>query len=127
MTNKFTPWYFLDQIPEDEPEDESDTEPRAFIVDPIAQSITEAEYPKGRLEQLIEEVVGESAESFSLDQNCILWASDVNTNERFAFYFERMLYPFNVRRYSKALIVSMGPDFWSVETVREWLRFVTKE
>jgi hypothetical protein len=53
--------------------------------------------------------------------------SDTDTNSRYAYFFEGMDYPFDVKRYSKALVVSLGPNFWSLETIADYLRFFDKQ
>ena len=34
-----------------------------------------------------------------------------------------MSYPFDVKRYSKALVVSLGPDYLDTDTILDYLRF----
>jgi hypothetical protein len=98
---------------------------KAWIIDPETKSITEIQEPNMKL--LVPEIVGDDAESFNLDNNDnVVWLSDTDTNERYAFYFE-MPYPFDVRRYSKGLVVSLGPAYWSEEAIQNWLVWYDKE
>lgn len=94
---------------------------KAWIIDPETQSITEKQEPNMKL--LIPEIVGDDAECFKLDNHDnVLWCSDTDTYERYAYYFE-MPYPFNVRRYSKGLIISLGPTYWDEDTIKDLLRW----
>jgi hypothetical protein len=75
--------------------------------------------------------VGDDADCLPLDNHDnVLWYSDTATNPRYAYYFERMNDPFNIRRYSKGLIISLAPAkaaHWDEDTIREWLRFYDKQ
>lgn len=76
---------------------------------------------------LISDVVGEHAECYPLDNHDnVLWYSNVPTNPRFAYYFEGMIV-LEVPRFSKALVVSLGPVYWDENTLRDWLQFYDKK
>lgn len=98
---------------------------KVFIIDPVTQSITAVDNP--HIPSLIDEIVGVDADCFKLDSHDnVTWLSDIDTNNRFGYYWEGMDYPFNVRRYSKALVVSLGPRFWDAETITDWIRWHDK-
>jgi hypothetical protein len=93
---------------------------KVWVIDPVKQSITEIDNP--HLPSLVSETVGDDAECFKLDNNDnVIWLSDTDTNKRYAYYLEGMPYPFSVRRYSNALVVSLGPKYWDVETISGWI------
>jgi hypothetical protein len=99
---------------------------KAWIIDPVKQSVSELASPY--FPSLVEPIVGADAECYKLDtHDTVVWMSDTDTNKRFAYYWEGMDYPFNVRRYSKALVVSLGPQYWSVETIMDYLRWHDKK
>jgi hypothetical protein len=107
------------------PESKTQLTAKVWLIDPVTQSIT----PKQgtHIESMISEIVGEDAECFKLDNHDnVVWVSDTDTNSRYAFYFEGMDYPFSVRRYSKALIISLGFNYWDIETINDWLRWYDK-
>jgi hypothetical protein len=99
---------------------------RAWVIDPLLQSITEMKHPY--MPALIEPIVGLDAECYKLDgkQN-VVWMSDIDTNKRWAYYWEGMDYPFNIKRYSKALVVSLGPQYWDIDTIADYLRWHDKK
>ena len=95
---------------------------KAWIIDPTKQSISEVSNPD--MHSLVVESVGEDADCYKLDNNSnVVWMSDVDTNSRYAYYWEGMDYPFSVKHYSKALVVSLGPNYWDVETIADYLRW----
>lgn len=98
---------------------------KVFIIDPVYQGISEVSNP--HIPSLIDEIVGVDAECFKFysSHDNVTWLSDIDTNNRYGYYWE-MPYPFHVRRYSKALVVSLGPQFWDVETIEGWLRWHDK-
>jgi hypothetical protein len=99
---------------------------RAWLIDPVSQSITEIDTP--HLPSLIDEYVGADAEPYKLDtENNVVWMSDTDSNSRYAYFWEGMVYPFDVKRYGKAIVESMGPDYWSVETIEGYLRFFDRQ
>ena len=61
------------------------------------------------------------AASYNYDN--VVWMSDTSTNKRYAYYWEGTDYLFNVRRYSKALVVSLGPQYWDIETIKDYVRW----
>jgi hypothetical protein len=72
----------------------------------------------------VSEIVGYDAECYKLDNNDnVVWMSDTDTNLRSAYYLEGLPYPFNVKRYSKALLVSLGPNYWDMDAILDYLRF----
>ena len=56
----------------------------------------------------------------------VCWMTDTDSHSRYAYFWEGMCYPFDVKRYSKALVVSLGPNFWDIETINSYLRFFDK-
>jgi hypothetical protein len=95
---------------------------KAWIIDPVNQSITLKEGPN--FKSLIPEIVGDDAESLKLDNHDnVVWVSDTDTNERYAYWFEGMGDPWNVFRFSKGLIVSLGPLYWDVDAICAYLRW----
>jgi hypothetical protein len=99
---------------------------KVWVIDPIRQSVLEISNPN--LPSLIDQTCGADAECYMLDgtQN-VVWMSDTDTNARWAYFFEGMCYPFDVKRYSQGLVVSLGPNYWSVETISDYLRFFDKQ
>jgi hypothetical protein len=99
---------------------------KVWVIDPIRQSVSEISNP--HLPSLVDETCGDDSECYRLDgtQN-IVWMSDTDTNARYAYFFEGMCYPFDVKRYSTALVVSLGPNYWSTETIEDYLRFFDKK
>jgi hypothetical protein len=53
--------------------------------------------------------------------------SDTGTNSRYAYYWEGMSYPFDVKRYSKALVVSLGPNYWDIDAILDYLPFYDRK
>jgi hypothetical protein len=99
---------------------------RVWVIDPVQQRVSEID--SAHIESLISEIVGDDAESFKLDNHDnVVWMSDTDTNSRYAYYWEGMLYPFDVKRYSKALVVSLGPDYWDTDTILDYLRFYDRK
>jgi hypothetical protein len=93
---------------------------KVWLIDPTNQSISEIDNP--HIPSLVADLVGDDAESFKLDNNDnVALMSDTDTNTRYAYFWDSMPYPFNVRRYSKALVVSLGPTYWSQETIEDWI------
>jgi hypothetical protein len=77
---------------------------------------------------LIAETVGEEGDCYKLDNGGnVVWMSDADINSRYAYFWEGMPYPFNVRRYSKALVISEGPHYWDLATIMDWLRWYDKK
>ncbi len=120
---------FQPRTPEVE-EDPSDpreelTAPRAFLINPLDQSVTPLEYT----DTLVADTLGPLAEGYKLDnENNILWALDAPTNKRWSYHFEYMCDPFSIRRYNLGLIIALGPEGqWDEGTIAEYLRFVDKE
>ena len=95
---------------------------KAWIIDPQKQKVIERPVePREKWESLIDEVVGDFAECYKLDNfGNALWCTDEDTNERYAWYFEGML-GLKQRRYSKGLVVSLGPVYWDQATIEDWL------
>ena len=101
--------------------------PKAWIIDPEKQTITERQVSAREWESLISEIVGDDAEPFTLDNyGNKLWYSDTDTNDRYAYYIG-MVPPSDVRRYSKGLIISLGPIYWNEDTIRDWLCWYDKQ
>jgi hypothetical protein len=99
--------------------------PRAWEIDPVTQRVTLQDYEDIKL--MIHEIVGPDAKALDLDNHDnVLRASDVPTNSRFAYYFERMGPPYCERRYSKGLIISLGQPPWDEETIHYYLRIFDK-
>jgi hypothetical protein len=95
---------------------------KVFLIDPVKQSVSEIE--NHHIPSLISENVGADADCFKLDNHDnVLWCSDTDTNSRYAYYFEGMDYPLDVKRYSKALIISLGPRYWDTETILDWIKW----
>ena len=108
------------------PEPEKKLVAKAWLIDPRNQSITQISNP--HFPSLVSQFVGEDAECYKLDsKQTVVWMSDTDIYKRYAFYFEGMDYPYDVRRYSRALIVSLGPIYWSRDTILEWLRWYDKQ
>jgi hypothetical protein len=99
---------------------------KVWTIDPVNQRVTEISNPN--LPSLVDETCGDDAECYRLDgtQN-VVWMSDTDSNQRYAYYWEGMDFPFDVRRCSKAIVVSLGPNYWSVETINDYLRFLDKQ
>jgi hypothetical protein len=53
--------------------------------------------------------------------------SDTDTNSRYAYYFERLPYPFDIKRYSKAAVVSLRPVYWDIDTISDYLRWYDRK
>jgi hypothetical protein len=99
---------------------------RAWLINPINQTITEIDSP--HLPSLISETVGQDAEAYKLDNNNnVCWMSETDTSSRYAYFWEGMDYPFSEKRYSKAVVESMGSNYWSTETILDYLRFFDKK
>jgi hypothetical protein len=98
---------------------------KAWVIDPVDQSITLSH--EKHIESLVSEIVGDDAEDFNLDLNVIWWRNNTDTNDRYAYYFERMGDPFSVGRYSKGLIISVGPKYWDEDTINDCLRWYDKQ
>ena len=98
---------------------------KAWVIDPLLQSVTEMKNPY--MPALVSPIVGDDAECYKLDtHDTVVWMSDTDTNKRYAYYWAGMDYPFDVRRYSKALVVSLGPQYWSTETIAGYLMWHDK-
>jgi hypothetical protein len=94
---------------------------KAWLINPVTKTVGEIDSP--HVPSLISEAVGKDAEAFKLDNNNnVLWLSEIETNSRYAFYFEGMPYPFDVKRYSYGLVQSLGPNYWDLATIMDWLR-----
>jgi hypothetical protein len=99
--------------------------PKAWEIDPVTQRVTPQDYED--IKPMIHEIVGPDARAFNLDNHDnVLWASDVPTNSRFAYYFERMGPPYCERRFSKGLIISLGQPPWDEGTIHYFLRIFDK-
>jgi hypothetical protein len=98
---------------------------KAWVIDPIERSITPRH--EKHIESLVSEIVDEDAEYFDLDLNVIWWCSNTDTNDRYAYYFERIGDPFSVRRYSKGLIISVGPKYWDEDAIKNGLRWYDRQ
>jgi hypothetical protein len=99
---------------------------RAWLINPVNQSATEVD--SLNLASLIDETVGNDAEAYKLDNSeNVCWMSNTDTNSRYAYFWEGMCSPFDYKRYSMAIVESMGPDYWSLETISDYLRFYDKE
>lgn len=95
---------------------------KVWLIDPETRTISERDSQD--LPSLIPDEVGADAECLRLDgRDHVLWVSDTDTNFRHAYYFEGMDHSFNVRRFSKAVLVSMGENRWDVDTIRDYLRW----
>ena len=106
-------------------EEPFNTTAAVWLIDPVRQSITEIDTP--HLESLVSATVGDDADCFRLDTKYnVAWMSDTDSNPRYAYYFEGMDYPFNVRRYSKSVVVSLDKS-WSADTISDYLRFYDKQ
>jgi hypothetical protein len=93
---------------------------KVWLIHPVKQSVSEIDNP--HIPSLVSETVGDDAECFKLDNNDnVIWLSDTDTRKRYAYYFEGIPYPFSLKRYSNALVVSLGPKYWSIEAIEEWL------
>jgi hypothetical protein len=79
---------------------------KVWVIDPVKQTVSEIDNPN--IPSLVAETVGDNADCFKLDgkQN-VVWMSDTDTNARYAYFWEGMDYSFSVKRYSKALVVSL--------------------
>jgi hypothetical protein len=98
---------------------------KVWLIDPVKQSIAEIDNP--HIPSLVSETVGDDAECFKLDNNDnVVWMSDTDTNKRFAYYWDGMPYPFDVKRYSNALVVSLGPKYWDTDAISDWLCWYDK-
>lgn len=99
---------------------------KVWLIDPVKQSV--AEIDNAHIPSLVSQLVGDDAECYKLDgkQN-VVWMTDTDTNARYAYYFEGMDYPFSVKRYSKALVVILGPNYWDLDTIGDWLRWFDKK
>ena len=98
---------------------------RVWEIDPVARSITPRE-PE-HIPDLVSEVVGPGAEWLKLDNNDNgMWVGNTPTNPRYAYYLERMGPPYCERRYSKALIISVGEPPFDAESIRYFLRIYDK-
>jgi len=72
---------------------------RVWLIDPEAQKVSECEDTR-HIESLISEVVGDAAECYKLDNDDnLLWVSNTDTNSRYAYYFERMFWPFQCEAF----------------------------
>jgi hypothetical protein len=99
--------------------------PRAWEIDPVTQSVTPQEYE--RIKPIISEIVGVDAKALRLDNSDnVVWVSEVPTNSRYAYYFERMGGMFSNRRYNKGLIISLGPTAWDEDAIEYYLRIFDK-
>ena len=96
---------------------------KKWVIDPAKQTFTER--TEERLDDLIDEVLGNEYDCLPLDSNTDLYCSDTPTNPRYAYYFCRTVEPFSMRRYNRGLIVSRGP--WDETTCKEWVRFYDKK
>ena len=103
---------------------------KVWLIDPIFQSISEVH--TRHLESFIAENVGADAECYKLDNNDnVVWMSDIDTNARYAYFWE-MPSPFDFKRYSRALVVSLYPNDaaesnWDLATIRDYLRWYDKK
>ena len=99
---------------------------KVFRIDPVNQSI--AEIAHAHISSLVSTIVGDDADCYKLDNHDnVVWMSDTDTNKRFAYSWDGMPYPFDVKRFSKALVVSLGPDYWSVETINDWILWYDRD
>jgi hypothetical protein len=99
---------------------------KVWLIDPVKRSVAEIE--NHHIPSLVSETVGDDAECYKLDNHDnVVWLSDTDTNKRYAYYFEGMDFPFDVRRYSKAIVISLGPNFWDIDTIESYLRFFDKQ
>jgi hypothetical protein len=108
---------------------EEPTPIRAFIINPVARSITPVDRGEP-VESLIDKIVGLDAVSEPLDKfNNVWWYSDTDTTSPAGYYFERIgIPPFCTRRFSYGLIVSLGPtDQWNEDTIAFYLRWYNKK
>jgi hypothetical protein len=99
--------------------------PKAWIIDPKNQTITPVDHRDYSWRALISEIVGDDVFWLKLDNNAVLWCTDVSIpNQNTAYYFEYMCDPWSTRRYSRGLIVSMGLKiYWDTETIKFCLRW----
>ena len=94
---------------------------KVWLIDTVKQSIREIDNPN--IPSLVAEVLGGDSECFNLDNNSnVVWMTDTDSNSRYAYFWEAMPVLFDVKRYSKALVVSLGPNYWCTETIEDWLR-----
>src|ERR1700732_2949677 len=95
---------------------------KVWLIDPVKQKISEID--SLNIPSLVGETLGDDVECFKLDNNNnVVWMTDTDSNPRYAYFWDAMPYPFDVKRYSKALVVSLGPNYWSTETIESYLRF----
>ena len=102
--------------------------PKVWLIDPVKQSVTQIDTPD--IPSLIAETVGEGGDCYKLDNSGnVVWMSDADSNSRYAYFWEGMPYPFDVRRYSGcASLVGEIPvrPYWyrlnegSIEFPRPW-------
>jgi hypothetical protein len=98
---------------------------KVWLLDPVKRSVVEID--NHHISSLISENVGEDADCFKLDNHDnVVWLSDTDTNSRYAYFFEGMDPPLDVKRYSKALVISLGPQYWDTATILDWLRWYDK-
>lgn len=99
--------------------------PKAWLINPVTESVTEIDNP--HMPSLIGEI-GDDAEVYKLDNNNnVVWMTDTDSNLRYAYFWEGMCYPFSEKRYSKAIVESMGPNYWDIETIKDYLRFYDRK
>jgi hypothetical protein len=97
-----------------------------FLIDPVHRAVFEIE--NAHIPSLVSEIVGEDAECYKLDSHDnVLWMSHTNTNPRYAYFWEGMPYPFEVKRYSKALVLCLGSNPWDIDTIKDYVRFYDKK
>jgi hypothetical protein len=95
---------------------------KVFLIEPVHQSISQLH--SANIPSLVSETVGEDAECYKLDSaDNVVWMTLTKTNNRYAYFFEGMPYPFEEKHYSKALVVSLGPHYWDVDTILDYLRW----
>jgi hypothetical protein len=95
----------------------------AWLINPVNQSATEID--SLNLASLIDQTVGNDAEAYMLDNNNnVVWMSDTDTNSRYAYFWEGMCSPFDYKRYSMAIVESMGPNYWSLDTISDYWRWL---
>ena len=102
--------------------------PKAWLIDPVTQKVSLQEYEQ--VKPMIPQLVGPDAEAYKLDfYDNILWASDIPTNGRFAFFCERMFGPFSERRYNRGLIICLGATVppWDPETLKHYIRVYDRQ
>ena|ERR1700693_6451933 len=99
---------------------------KVWLIDPVKQSVSQID--NFHIPSLVSEIVGDDAECYKFDNNDnVVWMTDTNSNSRYAYYWEGMPYPFDVKRYSKALVVSLGPNYWDTDAILVFVRFYDRK